>query len=192
MIIQKNSPDSELITAEYIKQGKVVIIPTDTIYGFSARVPDCDNAIKTIKGREENKPFIELIAKPQDYKKYTEKEIPKEILALWPASLTVIIERKKELGGGTVALRCPDDEWLRTVIKCSDCSIYSTSVNRSGSPALWTIDSIIEEFGKDVSLIVADGDRKGGVPSTIIDISDGRIRLVRAGAVNLDSSLLDR
>ena len=61
MIIQKNSQKSELITADYIKQGKLVIIPTDTIYGFSARVPDCSTVIKTIKGREDNKPFIELI-----------------------------------------------------------------------------------------------------------------------------------
>ena len=191
MIIQKNSPQSDIITADYIKQGKVVIIPTDTIYGFSARAPDCGNDIKTIKGREENKPFIELIALPLDYKKYTDDEIPEELLALWPASLTIIIRKKKELGGGTVALRCPDDEWLRNVIKCSDCSLYSTSVNRSGFPALWKIDNIIEEFGKDVPLIVADGDQEGGVPSTIVDVSDGRIRIVRAGAVKLNSSLLN-
>ncbi len=190
MIIRKNSPKSELIAADYIKQGKVVIIPTDTIYGFSARVPDGGNDIKAIKGRDENKPFIELIALSQDYKKYTDQEIPKELLALWPGSLTIIIGKKKELGGGTVALRCPDDDWLRTVIECSDCSIYSTSVNRSGSPALWKIADIIEEFGKDVPLIVADGDKESGVPSTIVDVSDGRIRLVRAGAVNLDSTLL--
>lgn len=191
MIIQKNSQKSELITADYIKQGKLVIIPTDTIYGFSARVPDCSTVIKTIKGREDNKPFIELIALPQDYKKYTDEKIPPELLALWPASLTIIIRKKKELGGGTVALRCPDDEWLRTVINYSGSPIYSTSVNRSGSPALWKIADIIEEFGKDVPLIVTDGDKKGGVPSTIVDVSDGRIRLVRVGAVNLDSTLLN-
>lgn len=189
MIIQKNSPRSEQITADFIKQGKVVIVPTDTLYGFSARVPDCAPVINQIKGREEGKPFIELISSPEDYKFYSNDKIPSELLNLWPASLTIIIRKKKELGGGTVALRCPDDEWLRNVIKYSGCSVYSTSVNRSGFPALWKIDNIIEEFKKDVPLIVADGDRKGGVPSTIVDVTGGGIKIVRAGAVNVSFAL---
>lgn len=189
MLILKNSPASETTAAEYIKNGKVVIIPTDTIYGFSARVPDCAAAVRRIKGREENKPFIELIAFPEDYMQYSDDRIPDSLLDLWPAPLTLIVRRKETLGGGTVALRCPADEWLRKVIEYSESAVYSTSVNRSGSPALWKINDIIEEFEKDVPLIVSDGDKKGGVPSTIVDVIGGVTKLVRAGAVDVSFAL---
>ncbi|MBP5328509.1 MAG: L-threonylcarbamoyladenylate synthase [Spirochaetaceae bacterium] len=189
MLILKNSPASEKTAAEYIKNGKVVIIPTDTIYGFSARVPDCADAVRKIKGREENKPFIELIAFPGDYQKYSDDRIPSVLLDLWPAPLTLIVRRKEVLGGGTVALRCPADEWLRKVIEYSESAVYSTSVNRSGCPALWKINDIMEEFEKDVPLIVSDGDKKGGVPSTIVNITGGAAKLVRAGAVDVSFAL---
>ena len=82
-------------------------------------------------------------------------------------------------------MRCPGDQWLRSVIKAAGSPVYSTSVNRSGSPVLTKVSDIRDEFESEVSLIVDDGDSESSVPSTIVKIEDGKFTVVREGAVRL-------
>ena len=177
-----------------------MIIPTDTVYGFSGIVEksphyNTDSAIRKIKGREEYKPFIQLIAAPEDIKNYTDDDIPQKLLDCWPGPLTIIVNTKKNTGTGTgtgsaantdtIALRCPGDEWLRKIIDECGVSIYSTSVNRSGQPVLDEENAIISEFETEVGLIVADGDRKNSVPSTIVRVEDGEYKVIRQGFIKI-------
>ena len=187
MKIHKQQSNSAQIVAEQIKKGNVVIIPTDTIYGFSAIGKEGDAKIRQIKGREETKPFIELIACIEDFEKISKIALPEKIKKLLPASLTIIVPKKEELGGGTVALRCPKDEWLRNVIKLCGKPIFSTSVNRSGTKPLWQIEQIISEFENETSLIIDDGDKPDGKASTLIDICDGNIKVLRQGEVFIEN-----
>ncbi len=183
MKILKQQSNSAEIAAEEIKKGNVVIIPTDTIYGFSACGAAGDAKIRQIKGRAETKPFIELISSIEDFEKISKIALPEKLAKLWPGALTVIVPRKEEFGGGTVALRCPKDEWLRKVVSLCGTSIYSTSVNRSGSPALWQISNIAAEFEDETSLIVDDCDKPAGKASTLVDITGGEIKVLRQGEV---------
>ena len=188
-IIQKSDSDSAQKTASVLKQGGVVIIPTDTVYGFSGIVGNgSDDRIRAIKGRAETKPLIQLIACPEDLKKYTDDIIPPELLQKWPGALTIIVKAKTAPGGSaasTIAFRCPGDQWLRKVISLCKAPIYSTSVNRSGQPVLDTQASIIEEFQQQVDLIVKDGDKKGARPSTLVSITDGAVKILRQGSVEV-------
>ena len=204
-LIAKDDPDSASHTAEVLKAGGVVIVPTDTVYGFSGIVKrdsrvkpgndkNCDVSlsgltrqshttearIRSIKGRSETKPMIQLIARPEDLIKYTEDIVPASLLQKWPGALTIIVNDNR---GGTTAFRCPGDEWLRKVIKACGCPIYSTSVNRSGQPVLDDQAAIINEFAGEVDLIVTDGDKKGAKPSTIVSITDGTIKILRQGDI---------
>lgn len=218
-LIKKSDPDSVKITADILKEGGVVIIPTDTVYGFSGKVKsagalrepqgphnpkgthDCtgvpdaregvpealegqttDDRIRTIKGRSETKPMIQLIAKPQDLAKYTSDNVPVSLLQKWPGALTIIVN---DIRGGTTAFRCPGDEWLRKVIAECGSPIYSTSVNRSGEPVIDQEAAIIKEFAGEVDLIVTDGDKKGAKPSTIVSITDGQINVLRQGEMRI-------
>ena len=82
MKISKDDVLSASLTEDALKNGKVVIIPTDTVYGFSGIVDShfcTDSKIKTIKGRDENKPFIQLIATPDEIYKYTKDSIPQKL-----------------------------------------------------------------------------------------------------------------
>lgn len=193
MICRKCDEESAQIAVDYLRRGKVVVLPTDTVYGFSGLVDGRHYSfhtyekICTIKQRDEGKHFIQLIAKPEDIKKYTRDVIPDELLEKWPGALTIIVHTFAEDGNfETTAFRCPGDEWLRTVIARCGAPIYSTSVNRSGSPVLDNIQQIKAEFGKDVDLIVDNGDKKGGIPSTIVAIAeDGKVEVVRQGAVSI-------
>ena len=187
-IISKTDDTSDTRTAQVLKAGGVVIIPTDTVYGFSGITGSLslskgpDDRIRSIKGRSETKPMIQLIARPEDLAGYTTDTVPQSLLQKWPGALTIIVNDNR---GGTTAFRCPGDEWLRRVIADCGAPIYSTSVNRSGEPVLDEQDAIIKEFGSEVDLIVTDGDKKGAKPSTIVSITDGEIKVLRQGDVRL-------
>ena len=185
MVISKYQHNSVEITVEKLRNKDVVIIPTDTVYGFSGIVPWTEDYIRQIKGREENKPFIQLIASPKDIQYYTKEKIDKKYLDLWPGPLTIIVPQKED-NTKTIALRCPDDEWLRKVIELTGFSIYSTSVNYSGKEILSDIYDIVEEFDTDVALIVDDGDKRDSKASTIISIINGEVKLIRQGELKID------
>lgn len=214
MICRKSDNDSIQKCISSLKKGGIVIIPTDTVYGFSGIVDGkTDSIIRKIKGREEYKPFIQLISSPQEIYNYTDDVIPQKLLDYWPGPLTIIVNRKGQNGSGeyngerglngecelngeqarkgpglqTLALRCPGDEWLRKVIAGCGASVYSTSVNRSGQPVLDSEAEIISEFSEEVDLIVADGDRKSSVPSTIVKVEAGSCKIIRQGAIKLQA-----
>lgn len=184
MICLKSDNDSKKIAVDLLKQNKVVILPTDTVYGFSGLVGKTDSLIRKIKGREETKPFIQLISCPEQLSFITNDVVPQSLLKYWPGPLTIIVSDKNN-PGNTVAVRCPGDVWLRQVIQECETPIYSTSVNRSGSPVLQKISEIQKEFENEVALIVDDGDSSSGVPSTIVKLSQDGYEVVRQGAIPL-------
>lgn len=187
MILNKYDNNSAELCAEALKSEKLVIIPTDTVYGFSTVVKENASTAKKIiaaKGRDENKPFIQLIASPLDIFNYTNDIIPDKILKCWPGPLTIIVTDKKECSK-TIAFRCPGDDWLRKVIALCGCPIYSTSANKSGEPILEKEEDLISVFGNVADLIVLDGNKKNGLPSTLIKIENEEIKVLRQGELKL-------
>ena len=76
MIISKTNPKSLEILVTHLLQNNVVIVPTDTVYGFSGTIPNTQNKIMEIKGRCESKSFIRLISSPKEIYNYTNQIIP--------------------------------------------------------------------------------------------------------------------
>ena len=190
MIFAKSDSKSLSVTSECLASGGVVILPTDTVYGFSSVVSEkfsSGEKIYKIKGRDEKKPMIQLISSPEDLKKYTDQKIPDRILEKWPGPLTIIVPLKSSISqsNDTVAFRCPGDLWLRKVIASCGFPIYSTSVNRSGQKVLETVDEIVSEFASEVDLIITDGDRHGSLPSTIVRMDGENVIVVRQGCVQI-------
>lgn len=195
MIILRSDSDSVECVSRVLLEGSVVVLPTDTVYGFSGVVPESEDVIRKIKGRDETKPFIQLIAEPEDIYRYTDEVLPDQLLAMWPGALTVIVPLKKRLITGesevtTVAFRCPGDGWLRQIIKAVGKPIYSTSVNRSGQPVLPSVLEIDKEFGGEVKLIVDGGSTENALPSTLVKFEKGKCIILRQGDVCIPSSLL--
>ncbi len=200
MIISKDDENSVEVTSEILKKGGICILPTDTVYGFSGIVgtrhfapePPTDVKIRAIKGRSETKPLIQLIASPQDLALYTDEKIPENLLKKWPGPLTIIVHTKNDAPLSaqaklqTIAFRCPGDEWIRQVIEKTGGPIYSTSVNRSGSPVLDTEDAIKAEFADEVDLFVKDGDKKNALPSTLVTIEKDQVKVLRQGSLKID------
>lgn len=184
MICSKSDSDSIEKCSELLKNEKVLILPTDTVYGFSGVINKTDSEIRKIKGRAETKPFIVLISSPEELSLISDDVIPENLLKFWPGPLTVIVTDKNDTNK-TVAVRCPGDEWLRSVIKACGSPIYSTSVNRSGFPVLGKVSEIRAEFEDEVALVVEAGDAKSSVPSTIVKLENNGYSVIRKGAVEL-------
>ncbi|MDE5897889.1 MAG: Sua5/YciO/YrdC/YwlC family protein, partial [Treponemataceae bacterium] len=105
MMCRKSDPNSQELCAGLLRAGEVLILPTDTVYGFSGAVGRTDGKIRAVKGRAEEKPFIQLVAAPADAADLAYDRIPPELLARWPGALTVIVRSKAD-PQRTVAVRC--------------------------------------------------------------------------------------
>lgn len=190
MILKKEEKKCIAITSSYILKNEVVIIPTDTIYGFSG-LPSAENTLLNIKKREKGKKLIYLIEKPEVALKYIDTSFYSNLeldffLSIWPNPLTIIYKTKTE----TIALRCPKDKWLNTLLSNIGSPIFSTSVNISGDASMEEIGTIKDTFQKDISVIVDGGNIKK-VASTILDVSKRPFEVLRQGSyfVNFDTML---
>ncbi|MGP1437987.1 MAG: L-threonylcarbamoyladenylate synthase [Treponema sp.] len=191
MIIHKQEKDCIAITSSFIIKNEVVIIPTDTVYGFSG-LYSAENTLVNIKKRDKNKSLIYLIEKPEQALNYIDTSFYLNVeidflLSFWPAPLTIIFKNKSER---TIALRCPKDIWLNSLLSKIGSPIFSTSVNISGNPLMEKFEDIKYNFQQEVSLIVNDGDIKGE-SSTILDASKRPFKILRQGSyiINFDAIL---
>ena len=183
--------------AESIKNGNLVIFPTETIYGIGADGLN-ENAVKKIyeaKGRKSDNPLILHISNKNminDIAKNIGDIELKLIDAFFPGPLTIIFEKKdcvpSIVTGGldTVAVRMPSNEIANKLIEYANTPIAAPSANVSGRPSGTNVSDIIDELGSKVDYIIDGGDSKIGVESTVIRVIDGNIHILRPGYITFD------
>lgn len=184
MLAEINQKDIINLVSDTLLNDGIVIIPTDTIYGFSC-LPGgkAEKRLREIKGRDAEKHFIKLTLK-EFLPELTPETPEKRFMDCWPGPLTLIVPGIKE--GTTVGIRIPDNDFLRQILEKTGTSIVSTSVNRSGMPAMNDIGEICSAFGESTDLIVDGGKLPPSAPSTIIDITSRPFRLIRKGALEIE------
>lgn len=192
MILSKSGSESLSAAAAALRAGKLVVLPTDTIYGFSALdTEEGAELIRKAKGRGTEKSFIRLIASPSELKEYSSAKLSEKLLDCWPGALTLVVPLD---GGGTAAFRCPGDAWLRAVVAEAGRAVFSSSVNISGEKPLSRAADIEAKFGDSVALIIEDDPPEGEsarLPSTIVDVSAFPYRVLRQGAAVIPKELLN-
>jgi L-threonylcarbamoyladenylate synthase len=177
------------LAREILARGGVVVLPTDTLYGFSARLSaeDAVHRISAVKRAPNDRRYIVLAASVEMVERCVQSWgcVTRESMAQrWPAPLSVILPSGPSLPawvGPTVAVRIPDLEPLRRLIAALGEPIVSTSVNRSGQEPLHDAHEIRREFSSEVDLIVT-GEVPGAVSSTLVDLCGASPRVVREGA----------
>jgi L-threonylcarbamoyladenylate synthase len=167
---------------EVLVSGGVAIAPGDTIYGLIGAAPGSEDRIRRIKGRGEDKPFLQVLPDQSWVARVSDMPVPPRLARYWPGPLTMVFSAR---GGGTVALRVPDSEFLRKLLYAVNVPLFSTSVNRAGRPALASLEEMRREFENEVDLIYDAGTAPSGVPSTLVDISVRPFRVLREGALRL-------
>lgn len=178
-----------------LDQGRIVVIPTDTVYGLAAR-PDSPEAVQKIfdlKGRVPDKPLSVLGPDINTLK--TVAEMEERALALasryWPGPLTLVVRRRPwfthDLGGGedgSIAIRVPASEPARALLTRTG-PLAVTSANRSGDPPANSVADAREVFGDAVSVYVDGGPVIEGVASTVVSLL-GVPSVLRAGPIGED------
>ncbi len=182
------------LAGEIIKKGGLVAFPTETVYGLGANALNSE-AVKSIyaaKGRPSDNPLIVHIAEKEDIIPLV-KEVTPEAQALidefFPAPLTVILKKSDLIpdttSGGldTVAVRMPENETARRIIKASGVPVAAPSANTSGLPSPTKAKHVIDDMNGKIDAIVDGGDCKFGVESTVITLATDIPTILRPGAV---------
>jgi L-threonylcarbamoyladenylate synthase len=177
------------LARETLASGGVVVLPTDTLFGFSAKLSaeEAITRISAIKHASTDRRYIVLASSIEMVDRCVQSygcSTREALAARWPAPLSVILPSGPSLPawvGPTVAVRVPALEALRSLIEQVGEPIVSTSVNRSGQDPLLDVHDIRREFSTEVDLIVI-GEVPGGVSSTLVDLCGKAPRVVRDGA----------
>ncbi|MBQ6675695.1 MAG: threonylcarbamoyl-AMP synthase [Ruminococcus sp.] len=186
--------------ASLLREGKVVGIPTETVYGLGANALD-EFAVKDIfkaKGRPQDNPLIVHIA---DISKFEVLcyDIPalayKCAEAFWPGPLTMILKKRDIIpdttSGGldTVGIRMPSNKTARKIIEYSGLPIAAPSANLSGSPSPTTAMHVFKDMNGRIPAIVDGGMSAVGVESTVIAFENDGIRILRPGFISREDLL---
>lgn len=172
--------------------GRLVAYPTDTLYGLAA-LPTDSRAVERLfaaKGRPAERAVPLLIASPADLALVAEAvpEVAQRLMrAFWPGALTIVLRRasafRSDAIGETVAVRVPDHPVPRALVRLLGAPITGTSANSSGGPDPLTAEDVRAQLGDAVDLVIDGGRCPGARPSTVVDCTAERPRVVRAGSI---------
>ena len=194
LYLSASAPETAAVAANLIKNGELVAIPTETVYGLGANGLDESAVIKIFeaKGRPQDNPLILHLSEAAEMEKYCQ-DIPKEAYLLaekfWPGPLTMVLPARdcvpKRTTGGldTVAVRCPDSAITREIIRLAGVPLAAPSANISGKPSTTTAEHVRHDHNGRIAAIVDGGACRVGVESTIVDLTEQPARLLRPGGI---------
>jgi len=182
--------------AAAIAEGKLVLLPTDTVYGVAADAftPAAVTGLLAAKNRGRAMPVPVLIGEASTLAGLV-IDLPQVATdlaqAFWPGGLTLVVEHAPSLAWdlgdaeGTVAVRLPDDDLTRDLLRRTG-PLAVSSANRSGRPAATTAQEAVEQLGERAAVVLDGGPRAGSAASTIVDCTAPTPRVLRIGAIPVD------
>jgi L-threonylcarbamoyladenylate synthase len=193
-MIQQDSPATRSEAARIVAAGGVVAFRTDTFYGLGVDPfnPAAIRKIRELKGREDRKPILLLVSHENEVDRFIQQSVFFKLVARghWPAPLTLIGVSRPEVpteltaGTNSLGVRLPDDENVRALVRACGGALTATSANVSGQPPARTAQEVANYFPAGIDLIVDGGEATVTEPSTVLDVSSSKVRLVREGAVS--------
>ena len=193
----RNEIDYEKLkeAANLIKNGKLVVFPTETVYGIGTNGLD-KNAIKKLyaaKRRPLSKPINLLVSDIKMIEKVAKNISDMEyklMKAFFPGPLTIILNKKDIVpdiltaNGSTVGVRMPEGKIARELVKCADVPIAAPSANISGKPSGTNLQDIQKDFEKSVDCYIDGGESKLGIASTIAKVVNNIPHILRVGSIS--------
>lgn len=194
LLDKSNKENSINKAAEILKNGGIVAMPTETVYGLAASAYDNDAITKifTAKGRPQDNPLIVHISNMQMLSEVAEN-IPPEVISLteefWPGPLTLVLKKGPKIcnnvsaGLNTVAVRMPNNEIALELINKSGLPLAAPSANLSGRPSPTKAEHVIADLKGKIDAVLMSDDCAVGVESTVVSLCTNPPRLLRPGAV---------
>ena len=180
--------------ARIIKNGGIVVFPTETVYGIGANGLNAEavKRIYEIKKRPLTKPINLLVNSVEMIEKVAKDITPLEyaiIKEFFPGPLTMILKKKEIVpdivtaGGATVGIRMPANEIALELIKKAGVPLATPSANISDKPSKTNIKDVMKDFPKGVDCFIDGGESRIGVASTIVQVIDGVPHILRQGTI---------
>ncbi|MGO5075639.1 L-threonylcarbamoyladenylate synthase [Clostridium sporogenes] len=197
--LDENNIDEHVISkaGNILRQGGLVVFPTETVYGLGANALDKD-AVKKIfkaKGRPQDNPLIVHISKVKDIEKLVKKIPPiaqKLMDKFWPGPMTIILKKKdiipNETSAGldSIGIRMPSNKIAMELISIAGVPIAAPSANLSGKPSPTDLETCIEDLDGRVNAILGGDNSEVGVESTVIDCTIDPPCILRPGGITLE------
>ncbi len=202
--VDPERPEDEALNAaaEAVLRGGVIAFPTDTLYGLGCSLFDVSavEMIARLKRRPPSLAVISLI--PEADQVYGLAigvgDVAERLMQRhWPGPLSLIfraapiVPPRVRGAGGTVALRVPRDTLCQRLLERIGGPVVSSSANLSGAPPAESAAEVLQAFGNQLDLVLDGGPRRGGLPSTLVDVSGPKPRLLRRGALDVTGDLGD-
>jgi L-threonylcarbamoyladenylate synthase len=195
--IDPDAPSAEAINlaAHVLRDGGIVVFPTETVYGIGAAASSCigPQEIIDIKMRPANKPLPWLVETESALDVYG-VDVPEYAHRLaakyWPGPLSLVVKASERVGKdfrdtrGTVALRCPDHEVVQELIRASGGPIITTSANTSGNPPATSFEELEPRIIHAADITLDGGETRHGVASTVVDCTGAAPEVLREGAIS--------
>lgn len=188
------SPGQAALAAELLRQGRLVALPTETVYGLAADATQ-ERAVRAnydAKGRPETKPLNVLVDGMQMVETVC-RDIPEDAYklagAFWPGPLTMILWGNGALppivpaGGATQGVRCPDHPAALAVIRALGRPLACPSANLSGRPSPKSAADVLAQLSRRINGVLDGGVCSVGVESTILDLTVTPYRILRRGGL---------
>mgnify|MGYP001604521360 CR=1 FL=1 len=195
-LILPAGPESVQRAAQALRDGLLVGLPTETVYGLAGDATS-DRAVAAIfaaKDRPEFNPLIAHVAETADARRLVEFDSRAEALAgrFWPGPLTLVLKRRVDSGVSllcsagldTLAVRCPRHDVARAVIRAAGRPIAAPSANPSGQVSPTTAQHVAAGLGAKVALVIDGGPCAVGVESTVLDLTGPEPVLLRPGGAS--------
>lgn len=188
------TPDDVELAGTLLRVGDLVAIPTETVYGLGANglAADAMDRIYAAKGRPSDNPLILHVCDQSMVHRLVRHITPLEQTLMdtfWPGPLTITFEKsalvpERATGGlSRVALRCPDHEVCREMIRIAGVPIAAPSANRSGRPSPTTAEAVLHDMKGRIHAVVDAGPCEIGVESTVVQVEGDTVIILRPGGV---------
>ncbi len=184
-------------------EGKLVALPTETVYGLAASALDEEAVSRLVqaKGRKEGHPFALAIKSADESRDFAPDMNPlarRLARRCWPGPITLVIDgshpeslarrlppgvREVVLPQTTLGLRVPGHQVMLDVLRMLTGPLVLTSVNRTGLPEAVTAEQVVDTMGRTIDVVFDDGPCRFGQPSTVVRVDGDRYAILREGVV---------
>ncbi len=178
--------------ARAVREGKIIVFPTDTVYGLGCDPFNTGAVQRLVAVKKRNRAPLPVLVSSLERAKQIgsfNKDAERLARAFWPGALTLVVPNTSNLPmdvtgpDGTVGLRVPARSDTRNLILQASGAIVGTSANISGNPYLTSAKEVEKELGGEVDLILDGGRANLGIESTVVKVDADLVQVLREGAV---------
>lgn len=192
-ILAETHPLALSLAIKQVQSGGVIVFPTDTVYGLGCSLfnPESIARLYEIKGRDSAKAIAVMLADTIQISQVAmglDDRAVRLAERYWPGALTLVVKKHPSLPAvlsslETVGIRIPDYGFARELIRAVG-PMAVTSANLAGQPSGTSIETVLDQLGNQVPLMIDGGPSKGGLASTVVDCTGSAPVVLREGPIS--------